>query len=164
MKHLYDSYGYNSSKCAYKKVLTATFYCHIKKKLPCNYKISLQIDHFNKKIFLLVYDLHNNLVEKDAYWEFYTLKKKLYDKIQFLAYVVADSKLVNGVEFFHYSSIKFYKIRDFDTFINLLDHCKISISFKIGGNVVLDYPWQIDNHGTSFSIKVTDLPLLFENF
>jgi len=164
IKHLYDLYGYKRDKQKSQNVLNVSVYSHIKKLLPCNYKFMLHVDYLNGKVILLIYDLQDNLVDSDAYWTFETLKKKVYEKIQYLAYVTAESKFINGVEYFHYNSIYFYKLKSFDTFIKLIDNCKICVSFKIGGKINIDYPWQIDNHGTSFSIKSQNLSLLYSFF
>ena len=164
IKHLYELYSYQSIKHKSQNVLNATIYCHINRKLLSNYSFSLNINYSQKKVFLYVYDSNHNLIEKDAFWSFDVLKKKLYDKLNFLAYIVADNKFINGFEFFRYESIHFYKLKDFDTFIKLLDNCKIAVSFKIGGKICSDFPWQIDNHGTSFSIKSTNLTLLYNEF
>ena len=164
IKHIYDTYSYASVKYPSQKVFNATIYCHIKKRMPCDCKFSLQIDYNEERVFLVVHDSKNDLLEKDAYWSFSEIKKKLYDKLQYLAYISADSRYIDGVEYFYYKSIRFYKLKSFDTFIKLLDSCKISVSFRIGGRKVQDFPWQIDNHGTSFSIKSYNLHKLYTLF
>ena len=163
IKHIYDNYAYPSLRNKGIRVLNTSLYCNQMKRVGNNF-FCLRIDKEEKKLYLFIFDNNGTLLEKNAFWDFHILEKKLYDKLEYLAYVTADSKFVEGSEFFRYNQIEFYKLRSFDAFLYLLEKQKIRISFKVGGNTNLDFPWQIDNHGTSFSIKSTNLKLLFFSF
>ena len=163
IKHIYDNYGYFSTKDKSKKVLNASLYCNQMKQVG-DYFFCLRIDRNDKRLYLYIYNSDGMLLERSAFWNFDILQQKLYYKLEYLAYVTADSKFVNGIEFFRYTHIHFYKLKNFDTFLDLLEKQKIRISFKVGGNINFNFPGQIDNHGTSFSIKSNDLKLLYSSF
>lgn len=164
LKYIYEQYGYPSRKNVDVKVFNVSLYCNYMKSISNNFSLTLSVCREKKKLFLEVYDSKGKLYEKNTFWEFKTLKDKLYNKLSYLAYVTASNKFINDQEFFKYDDIYFYKLRDFETFLSLLEHGKICISFKIGGNIIKDFPWQIDSHGTSFCIKCKDLQLLYSNF
>lgn len=160
LKRILKSYGYRHSKNRNIKLLNSNIYCNYIKDVGVNYKFSLCVDDAKKRIYLLVFDRLGLFVEKKAYWTFETIKDKLYNKLQYLAYVEADSKFINGIEYFRYNKISFYKLKDFETFIDLVKKAKIKISFLISG--IFGDDDIINSHGTSFSIKADNLNLLFE--
>lgn len=160
LKRLFSKYSYVHTKNKNIRALNADIFCNYIKDVGINYKFSLEVDELEEKIYLLVFDRMGILVEKKSYWTFQTIKEKLYNKLQYLAYIEADSKFVNGVEFFHYNKISFYSLRDFDSFINLVKHAKIKISFLISGIIGDDE--SLSCHGASFSIKSDNLNLLFD--
>ena len=86
---------------------------------------------------------------------------KLYSKMKILAYIEADSKYINNCEYFMYNEIIFYRLKGFDTFIDLLDKGIININFKVGGYIDEKLSL-IDSHGVSFCIKSTNLNLLYD--
>ena len=163
IKHIYDNYGYFSNKDKNKKVLNTSLFCNRKKRVG-DYFFYLKIDRYVNKLCLHIYNKNGDLLEKSSFWSFNILQEKLYNKLEYLAYITAENKFVDGIEFFKYTHIYFYKLKSFNTFLDLLEQQKICISFKVGGNINLNFPWQIDNHGTSFSIRSNDLKLLYSSF
>ena len=164
IKHIYDCYGYPSIKNQHKKVFYISLFCNQVKRICNGYTFSLEVDRLEKKLYLLVHDEYGRLVEKSSFWYFHTLEQKLYNKLEYLAFIVADRKFIDDWEYFKYESIEFYKLKGFDFFLDLLESGKILISFNVGPNKKLSHPWQVDNHGTSFCINAKDLVLLYETF
>ena len=68
---------------------------------------------------------------------------------------------VNNIEYFHYYKMTIYLLKNFDTFITLIEKGIIRVSFKI--NVFLSGPkkGKICDHGTSFDIRECDLHKLY---
>lgn len=159
LKRLFNNYSYIHTKNNKIRALNAYVYCDYIRDVGINYKFSLKVDENEQRIYLVVFDRLGNFIEKKSYWTFQTLKEKLYTKLQYLAFVEAKSKFVNGIEYFKYSKISFYILKDFDTFIKLMKHSKIRISFLVSG--LLGNDDNFNSHGTSFSIKKENLCLLF---
>lgn len=159
LRRLFNNYSYVHTKNKNIRALNAEIYCNYIKDVGINYKFSLEVADGEQKIYLLVFDRLGFLVEKKAYWTFETLKEKLYKKMKYLAYIEADSKYINGFEYFKYNNINFYVLKDFDTFIDLIKNAKIKVSFLVSG--LLGNDETINSHGTSFSIKKENLHLLF---
>ena len=163
LMRIYNNYGYRSTKNKDIKVLNTSVYCEWIKDVGINYKFSLKVDSVQKKVFLLVFDRIGNFIEKKAYWDFSTLREKLYSKMEYLAYIEASSKFIDGIEYFKYSSIKFYKLKGFDVFLDLLSRGKIRVTFKVGVYTSGPKCGEINSHGTSFDINSSDLCLLYDS-
>lgn len=161
LKRIFKKFGYHSTKYQNSKVLHANIYCKYVSYVGIDYKFSLHVDDNKRRVYLLVFDRFGNFLEKKSYWVFDILKDKLYAKMQYLAYVEASSKYINGYEFFKYEKIKFYKLRNFESFIELLKIAKIKVSFLVSGSIDGNDDL-INSHGTSFSIKSDNLDLLYE--
>lgn len=159
LKRLFKKYSYIHTKNKNIRSLNSDIYCNYIKDVGINYKFSLMVDDNEERIYLLVFDRLGYLVEKKAYWTFETLKEKLFNKLKYLAYIEADVKYINRIEHFKYNKIQFYTLKDFDTFIQLINTAKIKVSFLISGAIYDDE--NINSHGTSFSIKPENLSLLF---
>lgn len=160
LKRLLKNYGYRHSRNKSIRLLNSDIYCDYIKDVGIDYKFSLRVDDIEQRIYLLVFDRLGFFVEKKAYWAFETIRDKLYSKLQYLAYIEADSKFINGIEYFRYNKIIFYKLKNFETFIDLFKSAKIKVSFLISGT--FDDVDNINSHGTSFSIRSKNLNLLFE--
>ena len=55
-----------------------------------------------------------------------------------------------------------YKLKNFDTFINLIDLGVIEITFKIGVHKSGSKLGKVYDHGTDFSIKASNIELLYD--
>jgi len=158
---LFNNYSYFHPTNKNIKTLCANVYCNYIKDININYKFSLEVDEKDNRVNLLVYDKNGKFIEKKSHWSYDTLKEKLYAKMRFLAYIEAESKLVNGHEYFKYKSISFYSLKDFNSFIELVKISKIRVSFLVSGAVCGSNC--INTHGTSFGIKAENLDLLFNS-
>lgn len=159
LKRLFSRYSYLHTKNKNIRALNADVYCNYIKDVGINYKFSLEVDEKDRKIYLLVFDRLGYFIEKKSYWDFDVIEAKLCNKIKNLAFVEADSKFINGCEYFRYNKISFYTLKSFDTFIQLIKHSKIRVSFLVSGQS--NDKESINSHGACFSIKKDNLHLLF---
>lgn len=161
VERLRTSYGYPHSKAKEYKVLNVSTFANQLNNMGIKYYSKLKIDYDNQKLFLLIYNKNKQLIENEIFWYFDTLKEKLLRKLKILAYINADTKIVNNIEYFKYYKMTIYMLKDFDTFITLLNQGIIRVTFKI--NVYLNGPkkGQICDHGTGFDIQEKDLLKLY---
>lgn len=162
LKRIFEKYGYLSVRNRERRVLYCSVYSDYIVDVGLNYKFSLRIDYDMGRVYLLIFDRLGNFIEKESYWDFDTLRDKIYSKMKVLAYIEADSMYKNGVEYFKYKTITFYRIKGFDTFIDLLRKGKICVNFKVSGYSD-EQLGLIDSHGVSFCIKSSNLNLLYEH-
>lgn len=162
VERLKNEYGYPHYKAKEYKVLNNSVYANIKNKIGINYYFQLKIDREQYKLFLVIFDRKKNLVENEVFWYFDTLKEKICRKLKVMACIKADSKKIDNVEYFKYYEMTIYLLKDFSTFISLLEQGIIRVSFKI--NVILSGPkkGKIYDHGTSFEIQEHDLIKLYD--
>lgn len=161
VERLKDLYGYSDSVLKNAKVLNTAIYCNKLTKVESKFYFCLNIDRMNQKIFLNIFNCKKNLIEKEVFWDFDILKEKLYRKLKYLAIIKAKKKLVNGEKFFKYYKMDVYKLKNFDTFIYLIEKGIIRVSLKIGvfrnGNKI----GKIHDRGTAFGIKEQNLKYLY---
>lgn len=83
-------------------------------------------------------------IQPNPYWTFNDLSKKLIDKLNNLMYVKAETKKVNGIEYFKYNEFEVYIDPTLERFIDLIED----------GHIYVDFDARTGhNHGTKFRIK-----------
>ena len=160
VERLKNLYGYPDSQLKNYNVLNTSIYAKYKNKVGTKYYFELKVDKKQQKIILLVFDYKKILIEDIVYWDFDILKEKLYRKLKYLAFVKADKISKENRNYFKYYLMKIYKLKDFDTFIKLVEEGIIRISLKIGVFRDGKKKGQIHDHGTSFCIKEDNLEKL----
>lgn len=162
IKELCERFGYPDKELHYFNVLNGTVYTNKISSIGVNYKFSLCVDYNNKCLRLKVYDKFCNLIEENFTWSFDLMYERLYAKLQNLAYIRAKNKFIGNVEYFYYYDIHFYKLKNFDVFIDLINKGIISVEFKIGVFKNGNKKGKIYDHGTGFVINEYDLLKLFD--
>lgn len=166
VERIKDKYGYPHSMFGQYKVLNNSVYANKKNKIGKKYYFKLDVDIKEERIYLLVYDINKNLLERDVYWDFDILKEKLYRKLKYLALVKAHSKKYSpdSSEYFRYDSMQIYQLKNFETFINLLARGIIRINFKLNIKTSGEKIGQIHDHGTSFDIQEHNILKLYDKY
>ena len=113
---------------------------------------------------------HNNqglrlLVEKDKirvqgkgrrlniYWDMESVEKKFHDKLPALVYVLADRKIINNKEYFHFNEAYFLTNFNFDLFKKMVKKDEIVVDFRM----YYKPNGSVRNHGTAFRVKINKL-------
>ncbi len=161
VKRLKNEYGYPDKDYPEFKVFNVGANAKYKTKIPSGYQLKLYVNYKLNIIELIVYDKHNNLIDDKTSWSFELLKEKLERKLSYLAFVDADSFLSKGTKYFYYQNITFYKLKNFNTFLKLVEKGKISIVFKVGLRKSGENFGNSYDHGTAFVINKYNLPYLF---
>ena len=160
-KRLVETYGYPDKNDRNYKVLNVVCSTQYRTKIGNGYSMQLKINYKEEKIYLKIYNQHDILVDTETFWFFKTLEEKLYRKLKIVAYIKAQRKKINNIEHFRYQYIDFYKLKNFDEFIKLIENGKIVITFKIGRFRTGKKRGQIHDHGTAFVINENALEELY---
>ncbi|MBQ9071638.1 MAG: MvaI/BcnI restriction endonuclease family protein [Bacilli bacterium] len=120
MNEILNKYGKSDFIYKDKKQLNATLNCNKKVLVNNKYYFKLEISDEEQKLYLSVYDIMNNLIEKSSFINFETLKNRLELKLSTLALVFASKKTIDNCPYFRYYKIIFYKFISFEKFIELL--------------------------------------------
>lgn len=161
-ERLKNKYGYPDSILKSYKVINNSIFANQLTKIGTKHYFKLNIDRENQKVILYVFNIFGELLENNVYWSFETLKDKLYRKVKMIAFVDALRKFVNYEEYFKYYKMTIYTIKDFDTFLDLIEAGIIRVTFKIGVFRSGERKGQIHDHGTGFDIKECDLLKLYK--
>ena len=145
-----------------KRVLYKTFNSREYTKMAFGRKATINVNYEEKKIELWAFNHKDENINIGISWSFDYLKERLELKLKYLAFVRVSSSIICGEGYYHYHKIDFYKLKDFNTFINLIDMGIIEITFKIGTHKEGSRIGKEYDHGTDFSIKVSDLELLYD--
>ena len=128
------------------------------------YQYKLDVDRVDEKIYLCIYDKNNNMIERKTYWSFKYLKEKLMQKLKYLAIINAWTMKKDNWNYFKYYKIEFYKLKNFDKFLELIEDGIIRLEFKVDIHTdELNYGKTYD-HGCSFRIKEEDITKLFNKY
>lgn len=120
MNRILNKYGKNDIIYKDKKQLNATLSCNKKILVNNKYYFKLDISEEEKKLYLSIYDIRDNLIEKNSFLNFDTLKNRLELKLSTLALVWASKKTIDNLLYFRYYKMIIYKLTSFETFIELL--------------------------------------------
>ena len=118
INRLVNKFGHPDKDYPNKKVLFETINYTQKNH---KYKFKLDINYEEEKIYLCVFDIHQNLIEKESFVYFDSIKNHLLVKLNKLALIFAAQKMQNKEKYFHYYKMQIYKFKNFQTFLKLLE-------------------------------------------
>ncbi len=162
IKRILDELGCPGKVNKSEKRFYRTFNAKDYTKMVFGKKGIIKVNYFDSKIELIVLDNKNENTNIGISWSFEYLKERLELKMQYLAFIRVSSCIISGEGYYHYHDIFFYHIKSFETFIDLIDKGIIDITFKIGIHTSENKFGKVYDHGTDFSIKISDLEYLYD--
>ena len=162
IRRLRSIYGYPDNVYRNQKLLHASVQANCSTLVGNRYLFKLVLDYEEQKLFLLITDKSMNFIEKKSYWTFDILKEKLNRKLQYMALVKAWPNKINGEDYYKYYDIDFYKLKDFNEFLKLIEDGTIRVTFKIGIFKKGERAGELHDRGTSFEIQEIDMLKLFD--
>lgn len=120
MNELLKKYGKKDVVFNDRKLLNSNLSYNKKNLVNSKYYFKLDIDEKEQRLYLAVYDVFDNLIEREAFIYFETLKSHLELKLSTLALIFASKKQIDKIPYFRYYKIIIYKFTSFDKFIELL--------------------------------------------
>lgn len=162
IERIKKEYGYPDSDLKNCKVLNGDIFCKNKNKIGTKFFFQSQIDNLNKRINLLVFDYHGNLIDNETFWPFDKIREKLYCKLKYLAIIKIKTKKINNKQYYKYDSIEIFKLRSFEFFLKSIQYDYIKIQFKIGVFKSGKRIGQTHDRGTGFQINQTHIEYLYQ--
>lgn len=145
------------------KVLHTSMFADRKNTYLNQYQFIIDIDRENERLYILVYDMNNNIIEKTTYWTFEVLNKCLCQKLKTLAFIAGDSRISSsGVEEFNYKKLGIYKFKSFEKFLHALENGIIMVDLRIGVYKSGNNIGKTHDHGTAFRIKAENLEDIYD--
>ena len=164
IERLKETYGYPDKQDRRYKVLFLDVYGNKLNFAGVKYQYKLDIDYQEEKVYLCVRNKKNEMIERKVYWSFKYLEERIMIKLKYLAIVNAWTKEMENWNYFKYYKIDFYILKDFKTFLKLLEDGTIKITFKVGIYRSEKYYGKTYNHGCSFSISEKDIIKLYYKY
>lgn len=161
--YLRDTYGeIRQEEHSDKKILFASVYGNREGEVYSKYKMKLNVNREAQRIELLIKNLEGNLLET-IYWNFSTIKKASH-KLDTLFLVFADTKIVDGKKFCHFTKGELYHKFDFEKFLIEVEKGIIQFDIRIGVyNSGKNYG-KTHDHGSGFRIKPQHFSALYTSF
>lgn len=123
------------------------------------YLFRLNVSDSDKRIYFDIYNKDKELLDR-PYIDFDTIKNHLLIKLSNLAFIYASKKEIGYSKYFRYYSISFFKLKGFETFIDLIKkgivtldlECRVSLSKNFGKQ---------KNKGIEFRLPKDKIEMLF---
>lgn len=128
INRIVEKYGYYDKDYKDKKVLFEKLSCANYTIVNDKYKFKLEIDDKEDKLYLCIYNLYDELLEKKSFVYFESIKNHLLLKLNKLAIIYAFKKKIDKEDYFRYYKIDIYNIRSFETFLKLLKEGEIEVT------------------------------------
>ena len=157
-----EKYGYFDKVYKDKKILYAFLSYKSKYLANSKYYFKLELNYEEEKLYVLIYDNNNILIEKETFISFKTIYKHLNIKLKKLALIYGTQKIENKERFFKYYKINIYKLKNFQTFLDLIQKDIICISLISRINKSKNNGGKYKNKNLIFAIKRENIELLFE--
>ncbi|MBU2545506.1 glycosyl hydrolase [Patescibacteria group bacterium] len=139
---LLDDFGYSKIDNQRSKELHSTLSC--KKYNNQNLKLSVEKDKIRIK---------GKRRRLNIFWDMESIKNKFNNKLPALVYVLSDTKIINGTEYFHFNEAYLLEDFDFELFKKRVRVDNIVAEFRM----YYRPDGSVRNHGTGFRIKVKKL-------
>ncbi|MFH1771329.1 MAG: MvaI/BcnI family restriction endonuclease [Candidatus Omnitrophota bacterium] len=144
---LLDNFGYSKRDNQRSKELHSTLSC--KRYNNQNLKLSVGDDKIK---------VEGKGHKLNIYWNMNSVERKFKQKLPALVYVLADRKIINSAEHFHFNEAYLLKGFSFELFKTMVIEDHIVVDFRMyyrpNGSV--------RNHGTGFRVKINKLYHCFE--
>ena len=161
IKNLVFRFGYPESSFSEFKVLRALATCNSTVLVAKRYYFDLLVDRNNRKIKLLIRNIHGVIISDDVFWDFEELRNRLETKLKYMALVIGYPYMYDNVTYYKYFRITIYRLKLFEDFLELIEKGIIKIIFNVGiDKSALNYG-KIYDHGTSFKIPTAYIYRLF---
>ena len=161
MDRLIEKYGYRDSTFTDKKVLFEDFNYKSTHIVNQQWIFKLEINKQEDKLYLCVYNLKNELIEKQSFVYLQTLYNHLMLKLNTLAIIKASKKNIDNEKYFRYYELSIYKIISFEKFLELLQKQLIHVSIVGRISKSGERTGQYRNKNLEFKIKKENVELLF---
>lgn len=162
INRIIEKYGYYDKIYKNKKVLYEDFNHFTTHIVNNKWIFKLEINRDEDKLYFCVYDINNNLIEKEAFIYLNILYNHVITKLSNLAIIKASKKIENNNIYFRFYEITIYKLISFEKFLELLEKKIINVSIvgrlsKSGSNC-----GKYRNKNLEFKIKKENIDKLFK--
>ena len=159
---LRETFGVLSEKHPEHKILHTTVSGEKFNSFKENMGFKLSVDEKIGKIFLLIKNLQQDqILENNVFYDFDTVKKIVENKCKNIAYINAETKIVNNIEYFKYVGAVLLTGCTFPRFIDAVKKGIIVYDIRIGVYNSGKNLGKTHDHGSGFRIPKRNIEKLF---
>jgi len=160
--YLKDTYGMLDTEYNLKKLHTTisatefnTFGNDIGFKLECN--------DDEKRLYILVREqVTGKIIDKKVYYTYDKLDEIISSKCKNIAYVSAESKIIDGKEHFKFTGVKLLTGFTFEKFLSCVKKGIIKYDIRIGTYKSGQFYGKVHDHGSGFRVKKNEICSIFK--
>lgn len=104
----------------------------------------------------------NNIENFLVYYSFNDLKKKISEKCSLIAYILAETKREDDIEYFHFIKATLLSNLTFEKFLSNIRNDIIKYDIRLGAYRSGINKGKTHDHGSGFRVKKENLPNLFD--
>lgn len=145
-----------------KKKLYASVFGHRFSIVYEKYKMKLKIEHSEKRMYLIIFNLDEKQLDK-VYWSFEDLEKST-KKMKDLMLVFAETKKEKNTVFYHYNNAEIYRGFSFSNFLKNIENGEIMFDLRIGVYNSGKNIGKTHDHGSGFRVKKDNFKNLYRSF
>lgn len=158
---IYDE-EYPSIKC-FRTSIYSNRWSHVHQNAPLvnQLKIKIEVDYEKQKVYFVVANLDEKIINKKVFWTFEDIEKG-YKKLNDLFVVKAEVKKENNEEFFHYKEANvFLQSKDVNEFIKLIEEGVVRYDNRLGIYRTGPHTGKPHNHGGGFRIASRNINRIY---
>lgn len=161
--YLREKYGSPDADAGGMKTLHTTFSALKFNTFVGKFGFKLEVDKRAKKVLLLVKDLATGeIVDKNIWYDFETLREIIEHKCQHIAFISADSKKEDRKEYFRFNKAVLLKNLTFEKFIRSVKEGIIVYDIRIGVYRSGKNKGKTHDHGSGFRVMKNNLNKVFD--
>lgn len=162
IKHMLETYGYPDKEDKTLKCFRGEAYSKKNYVTANKYIMKLKVNCELNRLELNILDINLNILDNTIYWNIDDIAKRLYKKLNYLAYVKGYPYKRNNETYYKYTNLNIYQLKSFEHFIKLLEKDKIFVCFNIGIGKKGKNLGKIEDRGTAFKINNNYIDALFK--
>lgn len=160
-KEILNKYGYPNKNNKKYKSFKGDIYNNKNNIIANRYILKIKIKLEENKLFLHILDTSLNIIDNTIYWNLEELKNRLTTKLKFLAIIKGYPYKRNDIMYYKYTNLTIYKLKNFNTFLSLLEKDIIHITINLDTFTSGKRIGEIHDRGTAFRINLNNIEDLF---
>jgi len=159
--YILNNYGYPAKNPDFKSFRGDVF-CQKNNIIANRYIFKTIINAAENKLQLLIYNKDFQLIDDSIFWNLDRIEERLFKKLEYLAIIKGYPYKRYGKTYYKYTNLSIYKLKNFETFLRLLNEDKIFLVFNIGFHTSTERYGQINDRGTAFRLQLSSIEELFD--
>ena len=158
-----ERYGEPDQKAGGLKTLHTTFSALKFNTFFKKFGFKLEVDKEKRRIYILIKNLETDKIEDiEIYYDFDVIEEIINKKLDYIAYIKAETKKENEKEFFNFKKATILSGLTFEKFIKFIEKGLILYDIRIGVYRSGKLKGKTHDHGSGFRVLKNNINKIFE--